>query len=156
MLLPLINRVLAGWRARRAREESQARKAEEAEIARKGSDPTIAKTVASHFRIDGTPVDLASPGKTDEDQEPVPGEALKEGTDTFTQHSILPETALVNPDRQCPLCLAPCGLAEESGGTCVTECGHVFCWSCIQDWGAEKVSLSSVVEANQGLIAGPY
>lgn len=53
--------------------------------------------------------------------------------------TILRNPDLVLPDRQCPLCLSPRGVAPESGGTCVTECGHVFCWSCIQEWGHEKV-----------------
>ena len=141
MLLPLINRVLAGWRARRAQEEAEAKKSEDAELARKGSDPAIAKTIASNFMIDGRPVDLASLGTTDGDQAPTGIDDVS----ASTPHSILPKSALVNPDRQCPLCLAPSGLAEESGGTCATECGHVFCWSCIQDWGAEKVSAGEVL-----------
>lgn len=56
-----------------------------------------------------------------------------------TPQTILNTAELSLPDRQCPLCLSPRGVAPESGGTCVTECGHVFCWSCIQEWGHEKV-----------------
>ena len=35
--------------------------------------------------------------------------------------------------RRCILCL------EERTSTCATECGHLFCWSCIIGWGREKV-----------------
>ncbi|KAG8925880.1 peroxisome biogenesis factor 10 [Tulasnella sp. 417] len=35
-------------------------------------------------------------------------------------------------ERKCPLCL------EERTGSTSTECGHVFCWSCIVGWGREK------------------
>ena len=35
--------------------------------------------------------------------------------------------------RNCTLCL------EERTDSCVTECGHLFCWGCIMSWGREKV-----------------
>jgi peroxin-10 len=35
--------------------------------------------------------------------------------------------------RKCTLCL------EMWAAPTVTECGHVFCWSCIVGWSAEKV-----------------
>lgn len=34
--------------------------------------------------------------------------------------------------RNCTLCL------EERTDSCATECGHLFCWSCIVGWGREK------------------
>jgi len=34
--------------------------------------------------------------------------------------------------RNCTLCL------EERTDSCSTECGHLFCWSCIIGWGREK------------------
>ncbi|KAL8937942.1 MAG: hypothetical protein Q9216_004162 [Gyalolechia sp. 2 TL-2023] len=34
--------------------------------------------------------------------------------------------------RKCTLCL------EEMKDPCATTCGHVFCWTCIQDWIKEK------------------
>jgi hypothetical protein len=37
--------------------------------------------------------------------------------------------------RNCTLCL------EERTDSCVTECGHLFCWNCIVGWGREKVSI---------------
>lgn len=38
--------------------------------------------------------------------------------------------------RKCTLCL------EEWTDPTVTECGHVFCWSCIVGWSGEKVRFS--------------
>ncbi|EJD55320.1 hypothetical protein AURDEDRAFT_147853 [Auricularia subglabra TFB-10046 SS5] len=35
-------------------------------------------------------------------------------------------------DRRCVLCL------EERTASCATECGHLFCWTCIVGWGREK------------------
>lgn len=35
--------------------------------------------------------------------------------------------------RRCALCL------EGRTSSCATECGHLFCWSCISSWGQEKV-----------------
>jgi peroxin-10 len=34
--------------------------------------------------------------------------------------------------RMCTLCL------EERTNSTITECGHLFCWSCIVGWGREK------------------
>lgn len=34
--------------------------------------------------------------------------------------------------RKCALCL------EERTASTVTECGHIFCWTCIVGWGREK------------------
>ena len=41
--------------------------------------------------------------------------------------------ASVRAGRMCTLCL------EERTATCVTECGHLFDWNCIYNWGREKV-----------------
>ena len=43
----------------------------------------------------------------------------------------------VRAARHCTLCL------EERTASCATECGHLFCWTCIVGWGREKVSLHS-------------
>jgi peroxin-10 len=141
LLLPLVNRVLAGWRAKRAREEEEAARAESLDSAGKGKGdhPAVVKDITSRYNIDGRPVDLTTLGAISEEQQTGGIDVTTVDPNSFTPHSILDKSALANPDRQCPLCLAPCGLAEESGGTCATECGHVFCWSCIQDWSAEKV-----------------
>lgn len=79
--------------------------------------PTTQTLQTNPYKIDNNPISSHTPPQT-----------------------ILPSTALTIPDRQCPLCLSPRGVAPESGGTAVTECGHVFCWGCIQEWGHEKVS----------------
>ncbi|KAH8084747.1 putative peroxisome assembly protein per8 [Filobasidium floriforme] len=141
LLLPLVNRVLAGWRAKRAREEEEAARAESLDSAGKGKGdhPAVVKDITSRYNIDGRPVDLTTLGAISEEQQTGGIDVTTVDPHSFTPHSILDKSALANPDRQCPLCLAPCGLAEESGGTCATECGHVFCWSCIQDWSAEKM-----------------
>jgi peroxin-10 len=47
--------------------------------------------------------------------------------------SILPS---LRARRNCTLCL------EERTDSCATECGHLFCWSCIVGWGREKASHS--------------
>ncbi|KAK0466395.1 Pex12 amino terminal region-domain-containing protein [Desarmillaria tabescens] len=44
--------------------------------------------------------------------------------------SSIPDTLRVG--RNCTLCL------EERTDSCATECGHLFCWTCIVGWGREK------------------
>lgn len=54
-------------------------------------------------------------------------------------YTVLDISALPAGDRaarRCTLCL------EERTSTCATECGHLFCWSCIFGWGREKVLAS--------------
>jgi len=53
-------------------------------------------------------------------------------TDPFTSidYSVVP--ASIRANRRCTLCL------EERTETTSTECGHLFCWSCIVGWGNEK------------------
>lgn len=56
------------------------------------------------------------------------------------EHTFLQISNLSTEDRaarRCTLCL------EERTSTCATECGHLFCWSCILGWGREKVMVSS-------------
>jgi hypothetical protein len=134
LLLPFINRALSKWRARREREERDENNWRKSSSNDQDGSSTP-NTTMSRFTIDGKPVDLLmkdneKPATSAGDQEAI-----------YTAHSVLSRSELANPERQCPLCLAPCGTNEESGGTCVTECGHVFCWSCIQEWAGEKVSL---------------
>jgi peroxin-10 len=78
---------------------------------------------AREFTIDGLPA-----VETSETTDPNPH-----------NHTLLSDADLALPQRRCPLCLTSRGTTEESGGTAVTECGHIFCWSCIQDWAQEKV-----------------
>jgi peroxin-10 len=61
------------------------------------------------------------------------GEDGKEfwGDRTFLDVESL--SAETRAGRRCALCL------EERTASTVTECGHVFCWTCIVGWGQEKV-----------------
>ena len=52
--------------------------------------------------------------------------------------------------RKCTLCL------ELWAAPTVTECGHVFCWSCIVGWSAEKVRTPSLVGADKWLLTRSY
>lgn len=49
--------------------------------------------------------------------------------------------------RNCTLCL------EERTDTCSTECGHLFCWSCIVGWGREKVRLEPISKSDGSNVA---
>jgi len=61
------------------------------------------------------------------------GEPAKPAEDD--ERTIL-DVATISPairaGRNCTLCL------EERTDSCATECGHLFCWSCIVGWGREK------------------
>jgi len=64
----------------------------------------------------------------DPDNEPVvPAEQ-----DEHTVMDFSSISAELRASRSCTLCL------EERTDSCVTECGHLFCWSCIVGWGREK------------------
>ncbi|KAJ7171881.1 Pex12 amino terminal region-domain-containing protein [Mycena crocata] len=52
--------------------------------------------------------------------------------DERTMLDIVSIPAALRAGRNCTLCL------EERTDSCVTECGHLFCWSCIVGWGREK------------------
>jgi peroxin-10 len=117
MAIPLLSKLLsAAWRARNSTTQHNQPNLE------KTLEPT-SSNIDSPYKIDNSPALPIHhrPGVT------------PDATTT------LPPATLTNPARQCPLCLSPRGVAPESGGTCVTECGHVFCWGCIQEWGHEKV-----------------
>jgi peroxin-10 len=52
------------------------------------------------------------------------------------EHTVLDVASIpssLRAGRSCTLCL------EERTDSCATECGHLFCWSCIMGWGQEKV-----------------
>ncbi|CAE6515343.1 unnamed protein product [Rhizoctonia solani] len=53
-------------------------------------------------------------------------------SDEFTSLHIAGINPGLRAGRRCALCL------EERTATTSTECGHLFCWSCIVGWGDEK------------------
>lgn len=70
---------------------------------------------------------LANP--PDDSAPPVPAE---EDDYTSMHFGSIPEAERAR--RSCSLCL------EERTASTSTECGHLFCWSCIVGWAKEKVS----------------
>ncbi|KAF9258606.1 hypothetical protein L218DRAFT_1080337 [Marasmius fiardii PR-910] len=64
------------------------------------------------------------------DLESEPAKAAEEDERTMLDVSTIPSE--IRASRNCTLCL------EERTDTCSTECGHLFCWSCIVGWGGEK------------------
>lgn len=71
------------------------------------------------------------------DPESEPAKPAEEDERTMLDVVSLPPA--VRASRICTLCL------EERTDTCSTECGHLFCWSCIVGWGREKVSVKSII-----------
>src|ERR1700722_978772 len=55
--------------------------------------------------------------------------------DEFTILDVVSISPDLRAGRHCTLCL------DERTETCATECGHLFCWSCILSWGREKEKL---------------
>ncbi|KAI0700439.1 Pex12 amino terminal region-domain-containing protein [Cytidiella melzeri] len=67
-------------------------------------------------------------GLYDPDEQPaVPAEE-----DELTILDVTQIPSSIRASRNCTLCL------EERTASCATECGHMFCWSCIVGWGREK------------------
>ncbi|KAF9229692.1 hypothetical protein BS17DRAFT_744079 [Gyrodon lividus] len=64
------------------------------------------------------------------DPESTPAKPAEEDENTILDVSSMPTSVRVG--RTCTLCL------EERTDSCATECGHLFCWSCIVGWGREK------------------
>ncbi|KIK70380.1 hypothetical protein GYMLUDRAFT_148619 [Collybiopsis luxurians FD-317 M1] len=64
------------------------------------------------------------------DPESEPAKPAEEDERTMLDVASLPPA--IRASRVCTLCL------EERTDTCSTECGHLFCWSCIVGWGREK------------------
>lgn len=52
--------------------------------------------------------------------------------DEFTALQVTGIDPELRAGRRCTLCL------EERTATTSTECGHLFCWTCIVGWGMEK------------------
>ncbi|KAG9314678.1 Pex12 amino terminal region-domain-containing protein, partial [Chiua virens] len=64
------------------------------------------------------------------DLENAPVKPAEEDENTILDVSAIPTR--VRASRTCTLCL------EERTDSCATECGHLFCWNCIVNWGREK------------------
>ncbi|KAJ7456478.1 Pex12 amino terminal region-domain-containing protein [Mycena latifolia] len=64
------------------------------------------------------------------DPEGEPAKPAEEDERTMLDISSIPDA--LRASRNCTLCL------EERTDSCSTECGHLFCWSCIVGWGREK------------------
>ncbi|KAF7319891.1 Peroxisome assembly protein PER8 [Mycena kentingensis (nom. inval.)] len=64
------------------------------------------------------------------DPEGQPAKPAEEDEGTMLDVSAIPEEQRAG--RNCTLCL------EERTDSCCTECGHLFCWSCIVGWVREK------------------
>lgn len=107
----------------------------------KGPSSAWVKKTLGRFRIESEP---ALSDEVKPEQSSSAGLEQENGDDAdsdeakrMSSKTVLQPEDLSNPARQCPLCLSPRGLGKESGGTAVTECGHIFCWTCIHDWGNE-------------------
>lgn len=61
------------------------------------------------------------------------GETIPAENDEYTVVHVPLLSAEERAARRCTLCL------EERTSTCATDCGHLFCWSCIVGWAREKV-----------------
>jgi len=64
------------------------------------------------------------------DPEGEPAKAAEEDERTILDVASIPNVS--RSGRNCTLCL------DERTDSCATECGHLFCWSCIVGWGREK------------------
>jgi len=74
--------------------------------------------------------DCISSFLTRENPEGEPARPAEEDERTALDIAAIPGG--LRASRNCTLCL------EERTDSCVTECGHLFCWSCIVGWGREK------------------
>ncbi|KAI0090008.1 Pex12 amino terminal region-domain-containing protein [Irpex rosettiformis] len=77
--------------------------------------------------VDDQPVSSLLGPYDPDDQPVVPAE---EDERTILDVTLIPSS--IRTGRSCTLCL------EERTASCATECGHMFCWSCIVGWGREK------------------
>jgi peroxin-10 len=93
----------------------------------KASNAESAPGGANAF-LDERPISEVIKVQNAEDAPVVPAE---EDEGTALDVASIPDD--LRQSRNCTLCL------EERTESCVTECGHLFCWNCIVGWGREKV-----------------
>lgn len=98
----------------------------------KGKAPTRPASDEETF-LDHRPVStLLGPA----DPESEPARPAEDDEHTMLDIPSIPD--VLRASRNCTLCL------EERTDSCSTECGHLFCWSCIVGWGREKVGSASL------------
>lgn len=84
--------------------------------------------IQQHRYIDSRRVTEILERQVEDSETPSDAEA-----DEFTSLHVAGINPGLRVGRRCALCL------EERTATTSTECGHLFCWSCIVGWGDEKV-----------------
>ncbi|KAF9519782.1 hypothetical protein BS47DRAFT_1287934 [Hydnum rufescens UP504] len=92
------------------------------------SDEDVALSKATY--IDQSAISSLVPSVISPSSEPSEDEKDAWGDRTILDVESLPPP--VRAGRKCALCL------EERTASSVTECGHVFCWTCVVGWGREK------------------
>ncbi|GLB36550.1 putative prokaryotic RING finger family 4 [Lyophyllum shimeji] len=93
----------------------------------KGKEREGAVAASKEMYLDDRPV-TSFLGPTNPEGEPA--RPAVEDERTMLDVASIPEG--LRAARNCTLCL------EERTDSCSTECGHLFCWSCIVGWGREK------------------
>ncbi|KAJ7596605.1 Pex12 amino terminal region-domain-containing protein, partial [Mycena floridula] len=88
--------------------------------------PALRSDVRETF-LDNRPISTML-GPVDPEREPA--RPAEEDERTMLDVSAIPDA--LRAGRNCTLCL------EERTDSAATECGHLFCWSCIVGWGREK------------------
>ena len=83
----------------------------------------------AEVHVDDQPISVLLAKSVDQESEAAP--RAEDDERTWIDMSTVPGE--IRAARQCTLCL------EERTASCATECGHLFCWSCIFGWGREKV-----------------
>lgn len=93
------------------------------------SNPQDAAAISKTTYIDDTAISTLVPST------PLGSDPSVDEKDAWGDRTILDVESLppsVRAGRKCALCL------EERTASSVTECGHLFCWTCVVGWGREK------------------
>jgi hypothetical protein len=93
------------------------------------------RPLSNESYLDGTPVSALVEAAADPSSQPQ--QQAEEDSDTVLAVASIPST--LRARRNCTLCL------DERTSCTATECGHLFCWSCIVGWGREKVILTATL-----------